>query len=127
MSSRPRRPTEAEVREAVLADLNGQTVVAEDLVFGYANIVGVCRLALDVREQRSKSVFQPTERVVERALGQMFLVICHRPPRDDEEFIPPDAEFVWAEEVSRRTGAIVIFATSAEDCRDRLRQRGLPL
>lgn len=123
-----RRPTEAQVRDAILADLTDEEgVFLAPLPLGRAHIVGVCRLTLDVRVQRSKSLFQPTEQVVQRTVGQMFMVICHRPPKEDEEFVPPDADLSWAEGTERASGALVVIATSAEDCRDQLRRRGLPL
>jgi len=128
MPSKPKRPTETQVRDAILADFEEEDrVVVASLQFGRAHIVGVCRLSLDVKEQTSKSVFQPTERVVTRTVGQTFLVIPCRPPRDDEEFIPSDQDWTWAEGVERESGAMVVIATSAADCRAKLRQKGLPL
>lgn len=123
-----RRPTEAQVRDSILADLSQEDgVFVASLPLGRSHIVGVCRLVLDERVQRSKSLFQPTEQVIQRAVGQMLMVICRRPPKEDEDFVPPDADLTWAEKTERATGALVVIATSVEDCRDQLRRRGLPL
>lgn len=87
-------------------------------------INGVCPIALNVKVEFNKSVFQPVERMEKRTVGQFFTVRAVAVPKEGEpDLSPTEAEA----EMEREHAVICIAASSAEEALLRLRARGLPL